>query len=113
MFKNRHCFQERKGGIMQNEIIEKFTVLITSAFGLVAALAWNEAIKEYLKTWGLQQHGVWVYAVIVTEFAVVITVVLGWIAQRAKTIEVEKYACMPLKKVNRYVNGKKTKKKKR
>ncbi len=98
---------------MQNEIIEKFTVLITSAFGLVAALAWNEAVKEYLKTWGMEQHGIWVYAVVVTVFAVVITVVLGWIAQRAKTIEVEKYALVPFNKVSKYVNGKKTKKKKR
>ena len=113
MFKNKKYFQGQQVIFMKNEVIEKFTVLITSAFGLVAALAWNEAIKEYLKTWGLQQHGVWVYAVIVTVLAVIITVMLGWIAQRAKTIEVEKYACMPLKKVNRYVNGKKTKKKKR
>ena len=98
---------------MQNEIIEKFTVLITSAFGLVAALAWNEAVKEYLKTWGMEQHGIWVYAVVVTVFAVVITVVLGWIAQRAKTIEVEKYALVPFNKVSKYVNGKNTNKKKR
>ena len=97
---------------MQNEIIEKFTVLITSAFGLVAALAWNEAIKEFLKTWGLEQHGTLVYAIIITVLAVVVTILLGWIAQRAKEINVEKYACVPLKKVHKYVNGKKTKKKK-
>lgn len=74
------------GDIMKNEIIEKFTVLITSAFGLVAALAWNEAIKEFLKTQGLEQYGVWVYAVIVTILAVVITILFGWISQRAQAV---------------------------
>jgi hypothetical protein len=78
------------GDIMKNEIIEKFTILITSAFGLVAALAWNEAIKEFLKAWGLEQHGVWIYAIIVTVLAVVITLLLGWISQRAQAIVVKK-----------------------
>ena len=30
---------------MKDTLIEKFSTLITTAFGLVAALAWNEAIK--------------------------------------------------------------------
>jgi Family of unknown function (DUF5654) len=33
---------------MQKEVIEKIAALITAAFGLVAALAWNEAIQEFL-----------------------------------------------------------------
>jgi Family of unknown function (DUF5654) len=32
---------------MQKEVIEKIAALITAAFGLIAALAWNEAITEY------------------------------------------------------------------
>lgn len=107
MFKNRHCFRGGKGGIMQNEIIEKFTVLITSAFGLVAALAWNDAIKGYLQQFGLDYYGPWVYAVVITVFAVIITIFLGWLAQRAKDFEVEKYACIPLNKAKKYLKKKK------
>lgn len=85
---------------MKNEVIEKFTLLITSAFGLVAALAWNEAIKEYIKTWGLEQHGVWVYAITVTVLAVIITLLLGWISQKTKTFEAKKYLHRPFSKKN-------------
>jgi hypothetical protein len=34
---------------MQKEVIEKIAALITAAFGLVAALAWNEAIQEIFR----------------------------------------------------------------
>jgi len=34
---------------MKNEIIDKMSNLITSAFGLVAALAWNGAITALLR----------------------------------------------------------------
>ncbi|MBD3303532.1 hypothetical protein GF343_00135 [Candidatus Woesearchaeota archaeon] len=72
---------------MKNEVIEKFTVLITSAFGLVAALAWNEAIQEIIKNYGLEKYGLWLYAVIVTVLAVAITLVLGWISEKTKTLK--------------------------
>jgi hypothetical protein len=31
---------------MKKDVIEKLAALITAAFGLVAALAWNDAIKS-------------------------------------------------------------------
>ncbi|MDD5416775.1 MAG: DUF5654 family protein, partial [Candidatus Aenigmarchaeota archaeon] len=41
--------------------------MITAAFGLVAALAWNEAIQNWFKTqtW-LSSYGPWAYAILVT-----------------------------------------------
>jgi len=75
---------------MKNEILEKFTLLITSAFGLVAALAWNEAIQDFLKTFGLEKYGPWVYAIIITILAVVITLFLGWLSNKTKNVNLPK-----------------------
>jgi len=69
---------------VRNEVIDKLTILVTSAFGLVAALAWNEAIKDFLKTFGFEEYGPIVYALIVTVLAVLITVLLGWLSGKAR-----------------------------
>jgi hypothetical protein len=34
---------------LKKEILDKFAALVTAAFGLVAALAWNDAIKAVFK----------------------------------------------------------------
>ena len=34
---------------MKSEVMEKMAALIVSAFGLVAALAWNDAIRSLFK----------------------------------------------------------------
>jgi hypothetical protein len=75
---------------MKSEVIEKLAALITAAFGLVAALAWNDAIKALFKgpcgTEGagalcaLSSGGPWVYAIIITVIAVIATM---WIARIA------------------------------
>jgi Mg2+/citrate symporter len=75
---------------VRNEVIDKFTILVTSAFGLIAALAWNEAIQDFMKTFGLEEYGPLVYAIIVTVLAVVITILLGWIANKARKKVVKK-----------------------
>ncbi|MGC9516335.1 MAG: DUF5654 family protein [Methanomicrobiales archaeon] len=60
--------------------LETFAGLITAAFGLVAALAWNEAIKavilELFKA-GNAIIGLLVYAVIVTIIAVLATFIIA------------------------------------
>ncbi|MEM4257540.1 MAG: DUF5654 family protein [Candidatus Thermoplasmatota archaeon] len=66
------------------EIIDKMAALITAAFGLIAALAWNEAIKNAIDQLGLTQFGPWLYAIIVTILAVVMTI---WIARVASKIK--------------------------
>jgi Flp pilus assembly pilin Flp len=73
--------------IMQKEVIEKVAALITAAFGLVAALAWNEAIQEIFRLVFGDQSGVLAmiaYAVIVTIIAVVVTIWIGRVAEKSR-----------------------------
>jgi divalent metal cation (Fe/Co/Zn/Cd) transporter len=56
------------------QLIETFATLMTAAFGMVAALAWNEAIKALIKeVFGSETELVplILYAVIVTIIAVI------------------------------------------
>lgn len=79
---------------MKTEVIEKLASLITAAFGLVAALAWNDAIRALFmgpcETEGagvlcaLSSGGPWAYAIIVTIIAVIATMWIGRVAERAK-----------------------------
>ncbi len=65
---------------MKKQVLEKISTLITSAFGLVAALAWNDTIKAFFKEVFGTADGVWsmlVYAVLVTVLAVWVTVSIG------------------------------------
>lgn len=83
-----------RGDMMKAILIEKVTALITAAFGLVAALAWNDAIRALFVgpcgTEGagafckISSGGPWVYAVMVTLIAVVVTVWVAKIAEKAK-----------------------------
>lgn len=65
---------------LRKEVGEKTITYITAAFGLVTALAWNDAIKsliEYL--FPLQRNNLWVkflYAVSMTFMAVLISIYL-------------------------------------
>ncbi len=72
---------------MKSEIVEKLAALITAAFGLVAALAWNGAIQALFKTvFGDASSlvAMIVYAVVVTVIAVLATMWIGRVAERAK-----------------------------
>jgi len=82
----KHLKRARQEAIkIKKRVIEKLNVLITAAFGFVAALAWNAAIQDTIKRqdW-LQQYGSVVYALIVTVIAVIITVWLSYISERLK-----------------------------
>ena len=67
---------------MKKMVIEHVAALITAAFGLIAALAWNNAIQSLFNEGGplffLAKGGVWVYAAIVTIIAVAATI---WISK--------------------------------
>jgi hypothetical protein len=72
-------------------IVTNVVVLATSGFGLVVALAWNEAIKGAVETYIApllgEQNGVislFVYAIVMTLLAVVVTMQL---ARIQKTLE--------------------------
>ena len=62
------------------QIMKTTATLITTAFALVAGLAWNEAIKaviaQFLKA-GDEVIGLLIYAIIVTIIAVIITLFIG------------------------------------
>ena len=65
------------------EVIKTVITLVTTAFGLVAGLAWNDAIQALISQFfkaGSALTGQVVYAVIVTIIAVVVTILLARIA---------------------------------
>ena len=74
---------------MKEQVIEKFTTLITTAFGLVAALAWNDVIKQFIENLDLKNFGPIVYAFIVTLLAVFATVWLGKISEKTKNLNIK------------------------
>lgn len=66
------------------EVVKQMLTLATSGFSLVAALAWNSVIQEfvnsYIKKWLPANSGVLsllIYAIIVTVLAVLITLQLS------------------------------------
>ena len=65
---------------LKKAALNKVTTLIISAFGLIAALAWNSAIQkavsQFLNT-SSELDGLVIYAVIVTLIAVIVTVYLS------------------------------------
>ncbi len=72
---------------MKAEVIEKLAALITAAFGLVAALAWNNAILELFKRFfgdASTLGALIAYAVIVTLIAVLATIWIGKLAEKVK-----------------------------
>lgn len=71
------------------ETLVKMTDLATAGFGLVAALAWNEAIQSLVNKFLPKSTDGGIiaqvfYAVIITVFVVLVTVRLGRMTGRAK-----------------------------
>ena len=64
--------------------IQTMIALASVSLGLVAALAWNEAIKATLDRlgWGTDLAGLYSYAIIATLIAVIVLAWLGRIAAR-------------------------------
>ncbi len=75
---------------LKGEVIEKIAALLTVAFGLVAALAWNGTIQAIFKeVFGEAENipAMLVYAVLVTIIAVVVTIWIGRLSEKAKDQE--------------------------
>jgi hypothetical protein len=69
------------------QLLEAMSSLIVAAFGLVAALAWNEAIKAMINQIFKSEDdtiGLVVYAVVVTVLAVVMTLLITRAVKKAK-----------------------------
>ena len=72
--------------------IEKVITLMTGAMGLVAALAWNDAIRKlFERVFGTQGGGditaMFIYAAIVTTAVVIVTYRLTRIVEKMKKKE--------------------------
>lgn len=75
----------------RGQFSERLLKLVTSGFGLVSALAWNELIKEFVKEYIKPLFGessglisLLIYAIIVTLLAVTITYQLSKLTERKK-----------------------------
>lgn len=73
------------------ELIKQMLTLATSGFGLVAALAWNSVIQEfvnsYIKRWlpdGSGLLSLFIYALAVTALAVSVTLQLTRLKERVE-----------------------------
>ena len=81
---------------LRAESIKTFSVLFTSAFGLVAALAWNETVKDAINRYVIPGEGLkskLIYAIIVTVLAIIVSYQMGKLSARfniEKDIENEK-----------------------
>lgn len=72
---------------MKTEILDKIAALVTAAFGLVAALAWNDAIKTIFKEIFGEQSAIGpmlLYAILVTIIAVILTIIVARAVSKAK-----------------------------
>ena len=72
--------EEEKEPPMKILVVDKMLALITAAFGLVAALAWNEAIKAIFKEVFDSSETIapmLAYAITVTVLAVILTILVA------------------------------------
>ena len=73
---------------ISSEIKEKTLGFIVTAFGLVAGLAWNEAIQSLIKSFfTIDKNSIWakfLYAIVMTLVLVFITIYLTRIFGKAK-----------------------------
>lgn len=73
------------------ELIRQMLTLATAGFGLVAALAWNSLIQEfvnnYIKKWipGGGLVSLLIYAILITIIAVLVTFELSRVLRRLET----------------------------
>ena len=84
---NKMPFKKIKNEIkkINEELKEKTLTLILGGFGLVAALAWNEAIKTLFETFFPKESaliGKFIYAIIVTIIVVLASSQLTKISQQ-------------------------------
>ncbi len=74
------------------QVLETIAALMTAAFGLIAALAWNDAIGTAIKNTFSNDPGIgqFIYAIVVTIIAVVATILIGRMLAKMKAVAGEK-----------------------
>jgi len=75
------------------EVLDKFSQLVTTALGLVAALAWNTAIQNLFDRIfgkaGAVLAGQFFYAILITLVVIFATIAVSRAAERAKKEEAD------------------------
>lgn len=80
--------ETQKEKSFKRELVEQMMALSTSGFGLVAALAWNETIQEFVRQFiepripGSGLISKLIYALLITLLAVLITYQLSRLSSR-------------------------------
>lgn len=81
--------EERKG--LHIDVVRQLITLSTSGFGLVAALAWNNVIQEFVNTYVKKYLAVdsglislLLYAILITVIAVLVTYQLSSLLQKVE-----------------------------
>jgi len=81
---------------LTGEVLDRFSQLIITALGLVAALAWNTAIQNLFDRFfgkaGAALAGQFLYAVLITLIVIFATITVSRAAERAKKDEAERQA---------------------
>ena len=79
----------RKNNKLQLELVKQMLTLATSGFGLVAALAWNSLIQEFVNSYvkkflpnGGGILSLLIYALVVTALAVFVTYQLSKVLEK-------------------------------
>jgi len=74
---------------LHKELFKQMLTLATSGFGLVAALAWNSLIQEFVNSYvkkflpeGSGIYSLLIYAVVVTVLAVIVTYQLSKVVEK-------------------------------
>jgi hypothetical protein len=79
---------------LTGEILDKFAQSITTALGLVAAVAWNTAIQglfdRLIGEAGAVLIGQFVYAALITLIVIFATIAVSRAAERAEKLEEER-----------------------
>jgi Family of unknown function (DUF5654) len=79
---------------LTGEVLDRFSELITTALGLVAALAWNTAIQNLFDTVfggsGSKLAGQFLYATLITLAVIFAAIAVSRAAERAKQAEEER-----------------------
>lgn len=77
-------------------LIKNMVMLVTSGFGLVVALAWNEFVRNLVSTYISPYFGkeggtvsLFIYALVVTIFAVLVTMQLTNVQKKLEKLDTE------------------------
>jgi Family of unknown function (DUF5654) len=84
MASRRRALHTRSVALVRS-LLQTMITLATASLGLVAALAWNEAIKTSIKTWfgtGEDLAALYTYAVFATVIAIAVVAILTWLSEK-------------------------------